>query len=211
MVIPPYHDKIIGDNIYPTVGSLNHITIEKIEQASIPYELLRLAKPIYAVFLGGANKRYKFSDQDAEKCATDLKIFMTQNKCTLAITASRRTGESQLKIIRKILGSNNVYIWDGKGENPYFSFLRLAKMAIITADSVNMLSEIATSGIPILIYPLKGSPGKFKSFYDDLKKKNLAQDFSFTPKETPPTYFNETIRIATLCKTEIENFFGSME
>ena len=115
MVIPPQHDTIRGENIFPTIGSLNHITDEHIQTAHIPYEILRLRDPVCAVFLGGANKRYKFDDNDAEQLATDLKIFMTQNKCSLAVTASRRTNAKQIEIIKNILGHNNVFFWDGTG------------------------------------------------------------------------------------------------
>lgn len=207
IVIPPQHDTIRGENIYPTIGSLNHITDEHIAMAHIPYEMLQLKDPVCAVFLGGRNKRYKFDDEDAERLGADLKKFMVHNKCSLAITASRRTTKKQIKIIQNIIGQNNVFFWDGKSDNPYFAFLRYAKMAIITSDSANMLSEVATAGLPILIYPLTGKPGKFKYLYNALKKRDLAQDFTLMPKRCFPAKLRETERIANLCTSQINDFF----
>ena len=71
-------------------------------------------------------------------------------------------------------------------------------MAIITSDSVNMLSEVATAGLPVLIYPLSGNAANLNIFTMP-SKRDLAQDFSQSPRKTFASKLNETERIAHLC------------
>ena len=71
-----------------------------------------------------------------------------------------------------------------------------------------MLSEVATAGLPVLIYPLSGNAGKFKYFYNALKKRDLAQDFSQSPRKTFASKLNETERIAHLCVQKMNDYFG---
>ncbi|MEM6603919.1 MAG: mitochondrial fission ELM1 family protein [Pseudomonadota bacterium] len=196
LVIPPMHDHVRGENIISTLGALTHINVEKIAAAKVPYQILELRPPIYAVFIGGRSKRHAFSPDDAEKLARDLKIFMVQNKCALAITTSRRTGAEQIKVLQKIIGTHNVYFWDGQTENPYFAMLKYCDKAIVTADSVNMISEIATAGLQMLLYPMRGRDGKFKYFYNMLKRRAYIQDFTHNPVfMRPPKRLDEIERI----------------
>lgn len=207
VVIPPYHDKVTGENIISTTGSLNHITQEKIKSAVIPPFIQGLSVPVISVFIGGRNKKYKFTDADAQKFAYNLKEFMTYNQCALWITASRRTSEKQYQLIQNILSGENVFFWNGTGDNPYFSMLKISKMAIVTCDSVNMLCEIATAGVKILLYPLAGKAGKFEHLYHDLKRRKLLQEFSLSPKKTTASILNETVRIVKKLVPKINKFF----
>ena len=64
-----------GENIFPTIGSLNHITDEHIQTAHIPYEILRRVIQC-AVFLEARINVINLMIM-MRKLATDLKIFMT--------------------------------------------------------------------------------------------------------------------------------------
>jgi mitochondrial fission protein ELM1 len=207
VIIPPYHDKLTGHNIIGTTGSLNHITQKKISDAVVPIFIQGLSVPVITVFIGGRNKKYKFTDGDAQQFAYHLKEFMVYNKCALWITASRRTSEKQYQMIQNILSGENVFFWNGTGDNPYFAMLKISKMAIVTSDSVNMLCEIATAGVKILLYPLTGKAGKFNHLYQDLKKRKLLQEFSLTPKKIAPSVLNETTRIVKKLLPKINKFF----
>ena len=48
------------------------------------------------------------------------------------------------------------YLWDGEGENPYFGLLGLADFLVVTCDSVNMVSEAASTGKPVYVADLPG-------------------------------------------------------
>ena len=49
---------------------------------------------------------------------------------------------------------------------------------------------------------------KFKYFYNALKKRDLAQDFSQSPRKTFASKLNETERIAHLCVQKMNDYFG---
>ena len=44
------------------------------------------------------------------------------------------------------------YIYDNTGENPYYAILATSDVALVTPDSVNMLSETLTAGLPTFIF-----------------------------------------------------------
>src|SRR3546814_20453175 len=67
----------------------------------------------------------------------------------LMITPSRRTGRRNEEILRRALAGLPAEIWDGAGENPYFGSLALADHVVVTGDSVNMVSEAASTGKPV--------------------------------------------------------------
>src|SRR3546814_15097915 len=78
----------------------------------------------------------------------------------LMITPSRRTGRRNEEILRRALAGLPAEIWDGDGENPYFGILALADHVVVTGDSVNMVSEAASTGQPVHVVHLQGSSAK---------------------------------------------------
>src|SRR3546814_15726728 len=79
------------------------------------------------------------------------------------VTPSRRTGPDNEAILRARLAGLPAEIWDGEGENPYFAYLGLADAILVTADSVNMVCEAASTGKPVYVIALDGSSDKFRS------------------------------------------------
>lgn len=197
-VIPPSHDGLKAPNVIATIGSLTHITKKKLQSAKSPYGLCELPDPVVSVFVGGSNSRYKFDSSLATQFAKDIKAFGLHNHVSLAVTASRRTGKENTDIIKNILGDKNIYFWDGIGDNPYFAMLHRSKAAIITADSVNMISEAATAGLQVIAYPLEGKAKKFTSFYSALKRRKILEFFSLEYRPRRIVSLNETKRIAKI-------------
>src|SRR3546814_15562002 len=64
----------------------------------------------------------------------------------LTVTPRRRTGPDNEPILRARLAGLRAEIWAGEGENPYFAYLGLADAILVTADSVNMVYEAASTG-----------------------------------------------------------------
>ena len=203
-VVPPSHDGLKAPNVISTIGSLTHITKEKLQSAQSPYDLCELPDPVVCVFIGGNNSRYKFDSSMATQFAKDIKAFGLYNHVSLAVTTSRRTGEENTKIIKDILGDKNIYFWDGIGENPYFAMLHRSKVAIITADSVNMISEAATAGLQVIAYPLEGKAKKFTHFYAALKRRKILDFFSLDYKPRRIIPLNETKRVAKIITSHLK-------
>src|SRR3546814_9290061 len=111
-------------------------------------------------------------------------------------TPSRRTGRRNEEILRRGRAGLPAEIWDGDGENPYFGILALADHVVVTGDSVNMVSEAASTGKPVHVVHLQGSSAKrseehtselqslMRISYDVfcLKKKNKIQKNYTTTK-----------------------------
>jgi hypothetical protein len=50
------------------------------------------------------------------------------------------------------------FLWEGEGENPYFSILACSDALLVTGDSVNMASDAAATGAPVHVFAPGGSP-----------------------------------------------------
>ncbi len=198
-VIAPMHDEVRNGNVIPIIGSLSRVKhILETSDFKIPDKFLHLPKPIIAVFIGGSNSRYRFSEHDAITLADYLNAYSKNNHVSLAITCSRRTGKKNEIILRKHLIGDNIFFPIDTDDNPYYMLLKYCDAAIITSDSVNMISDAVTAGLPSFLYELKGNQGKFLHFYTSLKQRNMVFDASDTYKKTTIDDFDETHRAARI-------------
>jgi hypothetical protein len=96
---------------------------------------------------------------------------------SLIITASRRTSEAQRDAFLSGLGTRAHWHWDGTGENPYMGMLAWADTILVTADSVSMLSDAASTGKPVYMIPMDGGSAKFDAFHQNLMGKGIIRPF----------------------------------
>src|SRR3546814_14068850 len=89
----------------------------------------------------------RISDWSSDVCSSDL--LARARGVGLMVTPSRRTGPDNEAILRARLAGLPAEIWDGEGENTYFAYLGLADAILVTADSVNMVCEAASTGKPV--------------------------------------------------------------
>ena len=99
----PAHDPARGDNVIVTTAAPNRITKEKLETAKAEFAAFEhLPAPRVAVLIGGSSKAYTLTPAIMEKLAGQLKALSDQGH-SLMITASRRTGKENEKILRDAL------------------------------------------------------------------------------------------------------------
>jgi mitochondrial fission protein ELM1 len=96
---------------------------------------------------------------------------------SLLITPSRRTGDDNVSILKEKLADVPYFIWEGEGENPYFGMLGLADFIVPTSDSVNMISEAASTGKPVYVAQLPGGSRKFDRFHRMMRDEGLVREF----------------------------------
>jgi mitochondrial fission protein ELM1 len=198
-VVAPDHDNLWGNNIIPIIGSLSRIkNLLKTDNITASPEFERLKKPVIAVFIGGRNSRYQFSTTETQKLADYLLTYSHHNAVSLVVTCSRRTDKENEKILRSMLKGNHIYFPNSDSDNPYYMMLKYCDAAIVTSDSVNMVSDAITAGLPTYLYELEGNKGKFSDLYTILKQKRLL--FSATDDYHKITInpFNETERVAKI-------------
>lgn len=203
-IVAPVHDNLRGKNIISIIGSLSRVknVLQKTE-FKIPDIISRLKRPLIGVFIGGKNSRYDFSEAEAKKLAEYLLNYSQKNNLSLAITCSRRTSKKNEAILRSLLIKDNIYFPDKTHENPYFMLLKLCDAAIVTSDSVNMISDTITAGLPTYLFELQGKSGKFSHFYQALKEKNLLFTISDTYEQKNIDNFDETQRVSRILVTAL--------
>ncbi|MGD9537462.1 MAG: mitochondrial fission ELM1 family protein [Alphaproteobacteria bacterium] len=180
LVIAPRHDAARGDNVVLTRGAPSRVTPARLDEAKLRFGTLlaALPRPLVAVLLGGRTRHHPFSPPEAKALGERLAALARSEGAGLAVTASRRTPPESLQAFRAGLGATPHHLYDGTGENPYFGLLALADAIVVTADSVNMVSDAASTGRPVLVARLEGRPSRrFVRFLDALEKDGTIRRF----------------------------------
>ena len=148
----PAHDKRRGANVITTPTAPHSFSARPPGRAAGSHAAGHRGAcpaPASRVILGGKNAVYKFTESDDARLRGVDPIprgpWGQLHDHTVAAhpsAADRGGGDGDA-------GSPRV-LWDGKGENPYATFLAHADALIVTADSVNMTGEASASGKPVL-------------------------------------------------------------
>ncbi len=198
VIVAPEHDQISGPNVITGRGGINGITPERLADAAKAFAPLyaHLPRPLIGVIVGGSNRVYEMTGEVVERLGGQLAELAKANGAGLAVTPSRRTGLENEAILRKALADSPAEIWDGKSANPYFGILALADAFVVTCDSVNMVSEAATTGKPVHVVELEGGSAKFRRFHDSLRKDGITRPFKGMLESWDYPALNDTVRIA---------------
>jgi len=182
LVVVPRHDNLEGDKFVVTRGALHRVTpailAEGVEH--LGWRLQHLKRPYISVLIGGSNGVYRLGAEEMRSMAARLVACARMLNASLIITPSRRTGEANREILKDALVDVPHYLWTGHGENPYFGLLGLADFIVVTADSVNMVSEAASTGKPVYVANLPGGSPKFDRFHQSLITDGVTRVFEHT-------------------------------
>ena len=167
ILIKPQHDPTSGPNVINSMGALNRLTDAKIAHAAtvLDQKWTNLPAPCVAVLLGGDSRRYVVSATMVANMAKKLRRFAVSTNASLAIIPSRRTPSKLLNQLTKLLKKTPHTIMNLTDENPYPGILGHAVAIIVTSDSVNMASEAAITGKPVLIAEWQAETGRIRSFH----------------------------------------------
>ena len=202
LVAVPQHDPARGENVVVTKCALHRVTPERIAEGKNNFtELGRMASPRVAVLIGGSSKAHSMTRENAAKLAGDL---LALKDARLMITASRRTGEDNVRMLRQALKGPDIFFWDGQGQNPYFAFLGYADYIIVTEDSVSMTSEALSTGKPVYTVPLEGGGGRLSLFHKMLREQGYTRQFE--GKLSPWSYAppDDIMHVATEIKKRLK-------
>ena len=182
LIIAPEHDRLAGANVLSTRGALHRVTpamlARNAELWSSRFSVL--PRPYIAVLMGGSNGVYRLGAEDATKLAVNLKNCTKHLGGSLLMTPSRRTGQEAIAALAAGVRGLPFFLWDMQGENPYFALLALADYIVVTCDSVNMISEAASTGKPVYVEMLPGGSPKSSRFLDRLRDDGIIRNFSGT-------------------------------
>jgi mitochondrial fission protein ELM1 len=206
LVIAPRHDGLRGDNVISSKAAIHPVTPQKLEEGARRWGpvLAPLPRPLIAVLIGGPNGRHRLTPDIVTRLADNLVSLARKTGGALAVTPSRRTGAENEAVLRERLKDVPAFVWDGKGNNPYFGLLALADAIVVTEDSVSMTSEAVATGKPVYVAALAGKSRRLRRFHQMLMADGITRPFdgSFaTWTYTPP---DDTARAAA----EIRRRFG---
>ena len=155
-LIVPQHDRARGDNVLVTTGSLNRLTLTSIQKAmmDLPSRWLGAAKRTsVTVMLGGDNRRYAITAEMVDGMANRLASLARTSGAQLLVVASRRTPDGLIERLASQLPPDQVMLPKPDEPNVYPGVLGRGQAVIVSADSVNMASEAAITGKPVMIAP----------------------------------------------------------
>ena len=184
----PYHDFLRLrnkrlKNLIVTMGAPNCITDRMLEEKrkrlknilSIPQD-----KEIIGILIGGDDQNYKISVRWAELLLDAINPL--KESYGFIITTSRRTKREVVSFIQKKVKDDRAIIYaefPGYTNISYYpGILSLCRYILVTEDSVNMVSEAATSGNPVIILGVERKKEKrivFDITLENLVKKGYAE------------------------------------
>ncbi|MFK7944584.1 MAG: mitochondrial fission ELM1 family protein [Paracoccaceae bacterium] len=195
-VLVPGHDSLQGANVHTSLGALNRITSQLIDNASVAIadQVSALAPPRIGVLIGGPSGSAEFSEADAARLGLALENIATDH--TLLITTSRRTPPVVKEMLSKALG-DRAAIWSPDGAvNPYPGMLGHVENVLVTEDSVNMASEAASCGLPVHVFPISSVASKLAQFHEDLSAYGASRRFTGALEQWEYTPLAEADRLA---------------
>lgn len=195
LIVMPRHDGDGGVNAFVTLGAVHRVTPTRLADGARRFgpSLAHLKRPLIAVLLGGDNRVYRLTSTRLSTLIGQLTALAKQGY-GLAITTSRRSGVGVATRLRQALP--DAFVWSGDGDNPYFGLLALADAVVVTADSVNMVSEAATTGKPVHIVELDGGSAKFARFHAAMRQANATRPFTGTIERWNYAPLDDTARAA---------------
>jgi uncharacterized protein len=205
LVAVPYHDPSRGNNVIVTDTAPNRITSESLEKAKDEFPALsKLSSPRIAVLIGGTSKAYKMSESVTISLIENLQKLRADGY-SLMITASRRTGSQNIKLLQDAFNKddNSTILYVGEGHNPYFGYLAYADYILVTSDSVSMVSDALTTGKPVYLVKLEGGAKRISKFHSHLINKGLVRwfDGSLTSYNYEPVM--ESVCIASIIRNKM--------
>ncbi len=179
LVIAPEHDRLSGDNLIVSKAAIHRVTAERLSAAAEQFgdRLDHLPRPRVAVLVGGSNGRLRLTPALTEQLSRRLIALTHDHGAGLMVTPSRRTGPQNEAVLHRELKDAPAMVWDGEGENPYFAFLALADVIVVTGDSVSMVSEACSTGKPVYVAELEGRSKRIEAFLATLREAGMTRTF----------------------------------
>lgn len=194
LIAIPNHDasSLTGTNIIPITGAPHRISPTRLQQEADRWRrnFDHLPRPWIAVIVGGATKNRPFTAEMARTLAEPVARYACEKQGSIFLTTSRRTGEEPTKVLLDILPEPRfTYIWGNPGENPYFAYLAMADIIVVTGDSMSMCSEAVAAPAPVFIYaPSDAIAPKHARLHQELYTLGLAAPLEVLGDDgaTPP-------------------------
>ena len=171
VVVAPRHDQLSADNLIETLGALNPVDDAWLAAGRARFaQLGQWPAPRTAVLIGASNSAQTLDDAYFEALHRELAGLFERHGGSFLVSASRRTPADRIADLRRRFAAWPGLFWSGPedGENPYPGILAWADRIIVTADSVNMISEACATEVPVHAFAARPVVGKLGKFHQSL-------------------------------------------
>ena len=207
VVIAPKHDRLQGKNLIETTGALHNVNPERLKAEKDKWSKILpkdMPRPWVSILLGGNSRHHQMDPHMMEYYGAQLRHLAQRSDMSFLITPSRRTPRESFDAFRKEMGETHHYIWNELGENPYYGFLALGDMIIVTNDSVSMLSEAASLGKPVYTFKLRGGRSRLDRFNAYLEDEGIVRPFNGYFDDWQPKAINDLDHVVKAVKKKIK-------
>ncbi len=194
LVILPKHDHAgnlkshhIRTTVAPNLSDIDHLNHHRQKLADV---LHLNGKSRLSIFIGGDSKSYKLEKSKMENWLNTLAELSRKKHMEFMITTSRRTGAGIDALVREKTAKNPncklMVIANEKNiEGITYGMLASSDVAVVTEDSVSMISEALSAGKRVIVLKAGNGqlPRKHREFQELLASEGLievatADDFS---------------------------------
>jgi mitochondrial fission protein ELM1 len=203
LVVVNRHDELTGPNVIVTRTALHRATPTRLAAAADQWRdsFAHLPRPLVAVLAGGSNGRFRLDAEVGGRLSAQLADMVRRDKVGIMVTPSRRTDPGVTRQLTEALAPLGGWIWDGRGENPYFGMLALADVIVPTMDSVSMVSEAAATHAPVLFAELPGKSRRIGLFLNGLINDGRIRPFRGRLESWPVNPIDDTpLAAAEMCR-----------
>lgn len=179
MLAHDVHKPHRDDNIVITKAALNLVTEKYLNEKKTSLlthfnHLQTKHNSFIGVFIGGESKNVRVTEAQIKVLIHQLEDLCREVKATMLVTTSRRTSNSIERFLFKRLKKNplcSLLVLAGQDNVPEAmgGILGLCDVAVVSGDSISMVSEAISSGKPtVVLYPAGSSRSKHHRFIDTL-------------------------------------------
>lgn len=166
-VIPKHDLPKPRKNVVQTIAAPNLIDEEGLTRAG---DLLKrsvgpIGDRVVGLFIGGDNPEFSLTESIAGKVLDGLDVFCKENDAFLLVTTSRRTSKAVEGLLKKRLENNPgckllVIANERNLDEAVAGILALSKVAVVSEESISMVSEAISSRKVVVVFRLKKKKGR---------------------------------------------------
>jgi uncharacterized protein len=197
IVVTPAHDQLECSNVIRSIGAIHGIDDRWLAGARQTFpELATLPRPLYCLLIGGPHREAALTESSVHALVDDASRHAALEGGSVFVCGSRRTPAPWRPMLRALALQHGGRVWmeADDGPNPYRGCLAYADRVVVTADSVNMLSEACALGVPVCSFAASGLSGKLARFDHALRRAHLLSTLDHPT--APPLPLRETPGIA---------------
>ena len=162
IIICPEHDRMVATNVISSKGSLHSISKSELQKYKYPTD-----NKVLSLLIGNPGKHFFKNLSNLAK-----KILDQYPNFDLYICGSRRTDKKQKKKIRKVFKDAQLcWLEESDGQNPYMSILANSDVLLVTADSINMVSEACATNKTVIVVAQEQVSPKHKRFVKSIENR----------------------------------------